>query len=110
MDPFEKDELSESELDAMLPQWKAPERPERLRSAVFPKRRAWWKEVWALSIPIPAPVAVILLALAVTLAIRWPHEMAGFKAVQVAADRAPNSGSAWRPVAELRPRIVRSNQ
>lgn len=41
MDPVEKDELSEGELDVMLPQWKTPERPERLRSALFPKRRGW---------------------------------------------------------------------
>jgi hypothetical protein len=110
MDPFEKDELSDSELDSMLPQWKAPDRPERLRAALFPERRAWWKKVWSLSIPVPVPVAVILVALAVVLAMRWPRERVEFKPVQVAADRSPNSGSAWRPVAELRPRIVRSNQ
>ena len=35
MEPFEKDELTDSELDGALAQWKGPEAPARLRSAVF---------------------------------------------------------------------------
>ena len=42
MEPFDKDELMDNELDCALQQWKAPETPVRLRSGVFGERRVWW--------------------------------------------------------------------
>src|SRR5580698_652125 len=66
MEPFEKDELQDRELDGLLQQWRAPQAPARLRQAVFPMpSRPWWLRVWTASIRVPLPVAcALLLALA----------------------------------------------
>ena len=102
MDPLERDELSNSELDELLPEWKAPVAPARLRSAVFgPSPRGWWsstwwRTMWSASIRIPVP-ALLILAILLGIAI-WPRSPA-----------ARPEGHELQPVAELRPRIIRTN-
>lgn len=109
MQPSENDELTDRELDALLPAWKAPAAPARLRAALFPEGPApWWRRLWSASVRIPVPVAcclAVLLALAVW---RWftPRTIYRDRIVPVAA--AGSDPSQLRPVTELRPRIVRS--
>ncbi len=136
MEPFEKDELSEAELDEILRGWSAPAAPARLRASVFPGPRApWWRRLWTLSIPVPLPVACGLALLIAVAAWRWTRPVppvapqVAVKServeVPVVQDRVitkyvyrkePAAESAargfdidgLRPVAELRPRIIRS--
>jgi len=131
MEPFEKDELSDRELDALLPQWKAPEAPARLKAAVFPPRaRPWWLAVWSASFRVPVPVACALLLGLAFAAARWtrplppPRVIVRTERVEVPVIQervvtrtvyrtpkapAPATASvAWRPVQELNPRIIRS--
>jgi hypothetical protein len=129
MEPLEHDELSQSELTGMLQEWEAPEAPARLRAAVFPHADApWWRRLWHASIRVPLPVACALAALAGVLALRVPKPPAPTvvvrtERVQVPVERerivtryiyrqAPSHGLTFqelRPVAELRPRIIRRN-
>jgi len=72
MEPFDNDELTEQELDAILPDWKAPVAPARLRAALFPElRMPWWKRLWGASFRIPLPVAFVLVILLVAATWRW---------------------------------------
>ena len=101
MEPFEEHELSDRELDTLLPEWKAPTAPARLRAAVFPEAaRPWWKNLWTASIRIPLPVAVFLTILLATLWWQWPARV---ESRAVMADRRAEV----QPVAELQPRIIR---
>jgi hypothetical protein len=106
MEPFEKDELTEQELDAILPAWSAPEMPAALKARIFPK--PWWRTWWQASIRIPAPLACALLALLAVAAIR---SFRGGDARPAPAPRATQAihapAVAWRPVTELQPRIIR---
>jgi hypothetical protein len=127
MEPFEKDELQDRELDGMLRQWQAPQAPPRLRQAVFPKpSRPWWLRLWTTSIRVPLPVACALLLALAAGASLWPRPAPAPRTVvktervevpviqervvtrTVYRDRELESPKAWRPVAELRPRIIRS--
>ena len=125
MEPFEKDELTDRELDAMLPQWKAPSASARLKAAVFGERRApWWRRLWSASIRVPAPVACALAVLLMLLAVRWSRLSGAPPQVVVRTERVevpvvqervvyrdrPIADAVWQPVAELRPRIIRGNQ
>ena len=122
MEPFDKDELTDRELDCALKQWKAPETPARLRSAVFGERRAWWRRIWSASIRVPLPVACAIALVAVLIITKWPRSEAAPRVVVktervevpvvqervVYRDRpVPQPTAAWNPVAELRPRIIR---
>jgi len=135
MEPFEEGELSEQELDALLPEWKAPPAPVHLRAAVFPNvSRPWWRKMWSFSVRVPAPVAAVA-ALLVALAawrgfLTQPREIVLTERVEVPVfkdrvvpkvvyrDRivhaapAPQGPDAHklRPVAELRPIIIRSGE
>ncbi len=94
MDPFENEQISDSELDGLLSEWKIPPPSARLRSMVFAHgERPWWKWIWTGSIRIPVPVAIVL-AIAVAFGV-W-------KATYV------ERPSELRPVAELRLRIIRN--
>ena len=126
MEPFEKDELSDRELDDLLGQWESPAAPARLRAAVFPETaRPWWQRLWHTSIRIPLPAALALAA-AVALAVgRWPAAApaaARIERVEVpviqervvtrtvyrdVAAKQPADVQKLRPVAELRPVIIR---
>jgi hypothetical protein len=131
MEPFDKDELTESELDRLLEGWTAPEAPARLRASIFPESSApWWKRLWMSTIRIPVPVAcVLLLAIAVavwrgakqpapqivvrTERVEVPvvQERIVTKLVTKYVYRKEPSGfdiQGLKPVAELRPRIIRS--
>jgi hypothetical protein len=133
MEPFEKDELSEGELDRILGEWNAPTAPARLRAAVFPDSRApWWRRLWTLSVPVPLPIACVLLLLIAAgawrgLMPRVPQVVVKTEHVEVPviqdrvitkyvyrkepAVRTAVTGfdiKGLRPVAELRPRIIRS--
>src|SRR5689334_21931674 len=89
--------LSDSELEALLPEWKTPAAPARLRGALFPElARPWWTRLWTASIRIPVPVAVCALILLAAVLWRWPARV-------VPADRRIEV----QPVAELQPKIIR---
>jgi hypothetical protein len=131
MEPFEKDELQDRELDGFLRQWRTPQAPARLRQAVFPKPSLpWWSRLpfrlWTASIRVPLPVAcALLLALALGVSL-WPRRVPAPRTViktervevpviqervvtrTVYLDRTAESPQAWRPVAELRPRVIKS--
>jgi hypothetical protein len=121
MEPFEKDELNDRELDAMLPQWKAPSVPARLKAAVFgERRRPWWRRFWGASIHVPVPLAcalAVLVILAAGVVARSPRVVVRTERVEVPVvqervvyrDRAPVAEATWRPVRELRPRIIRGS-
>jgi hypothetical protein len=136
MEPFEKDELSDAELQGILRSWEVPNPPARLREAVFGKSRSsrWWA-VWSASIRVPVPmIALAALVLAVgfwtwprQVVIRQPLPRVEVKTVRVEVpvvrkevvtrvvyrDRNPsqaNEDRELRRVAELRPRIIRSRQ
>jgi|SRR5450432_476746 hypothetical protein len=103
MDPFEKDELSEPELDRLLGEWNAPAAPARLRAAVFTESRTpWWRRLWTLSVPLPVACGMALLIAAGVW--WWPRP------VTPPTERVESEFDihGLRPVAELRPRIIRS--
>lgn len=131
MEPFEKEELTETDLDQLLESWTAPQAPPQLRAAIFSKASVpWWKQLWIGSIRLPIPIASVLLA-ALT-AVVWRgidsppsqivirrervevpvvQERVVTKVVTKYLDRKEPSGfdiHGLRPVAELRPRIIRS--
>jgi hypothetical protein len=136
MEPFEKDELTDSELQGLLRSWEVPGAPAQLREAVFGQSRGtrWWA-VWGASIRVPAPL-IALVALALAIALRqWPRQVivrespprVEVKTVRVEVpvvkkevvtrivyrDRNPSQADEdveWRRVTELRPRIIRSQQ
>ena len=136
MEPLKEDELSDQELDALLPEWKAPLAPAHLRASVFPNvSRRWWRNFWCFSIWVPAPVAV-LIAIVVVLAV-WrgsvpvaPRVIVRTERVDVpvlkdrvvsrtiyrdrivhASPAAPGRNAhELQPVAELRPVIIRSGE
>jgi len=121
MEPFEKDELTDRELDQVLPQWTAPSAPARLRAAVFGEcRTPQWRRFWTASIRVPLPVACALMVVAV-LAIggllREPRVVVRTERIytSIPGDMRQDGGpgtvshAAWRPVRELRPRIIRGN-
>lgn len=92
MNPSDKNELTEQELDALLPAWQAPTAPSHLRSAIFPEPEPWWQRLWNTSIRIPLPLAgVILLLLVLAL---WRSQRPQTRELQ--------------PVTELQVRIIRS--
>ena len=121
MEPFEKDELTDRDLDGMLAQWKAPSAPARLKAAVFGERRQpLWRRMWTGSIRVPVPVACALVALMAIVAaaiVRAPRVEVRTVRVEVPVvqerivyrDRPVVAEAAWRPVRELKPRIIRGS-
>src|SRR5258706_14637934 len=71
MEPFENDELTDSELDAFLSSWMAPLAPVRLREALFPVAKPWWRALWSASFRVPLPVAFCLAIMLAFVAWRW---------------------------------------
>jgi hypothetical protein len=136
MEPFKEDELSEQELDALLPEWKAPLAPAHLRASVFPSvSRRWWRNLWSLSIRVPVPVAAMVAIVVVLAAWRGtltvaPRVIVRTERVEVPvfkdrvvsrtvyrdrivqASPVPQGRNAHelQPVAELRPVIIRSGE
>jgi hypothetical protein len=108
MEPFEKDELKDRELDGMLRQWRSREVPARLREAVFPRpSRPWWRGMWTTSIRVPVPLMcalVLALVLAAAASLRPRPE----PAIRTVVKKSPESPIVWVPVSEFRPRIIRS--
>jgi hypothetical protein len=127
MEPFEKSQLSDEELNSLLREWEVPQAPARLRAAVLggpPK--PWWRRVWNMSIRVPVPLACSLMLLLGVGAWRWarlasspavPRVIIKTERVEIPVvtervvtktvyrDR-PASDQLF-PVAELRPRIIR---
>src|SRR5258708_7241505 len=138
MEPFEDDELSDRELDALLSAWIAPPAPARLRAVVFPASKPWWRTLWSASFRVPVPVAFCLAIMLALVAWRWvawrwltpvaPGVVIRTERVEVPVvknevltrtvyrDRIVHVPAApaglnvheLQPVAELRPRIIRS--
>jgi hypothetical protein len=103
MDPFDRNELSDGELDALLPEWKVPQAPARLRAALFPEPpKPWWRAIWSASIRIPLPAALCLALLLIAAAAYRD------RAVYARAVREQANLQTLQPVTELRPRIIRS--
>src|SRR5215831_18433019 len=73
MEPWDDSELSESELNRALKEWKVPQASPRLRRRVFPDNgpRAWWRRFWSTSIRVPLPIACSVLILLAVAAWRW---------------------------------------
>ena len=136
MEPFENDEWSDGELNGLLRQWEIPNPPAQLRQAVFGQSRGIrWRVVWGASIRVPVPVVALVALLLATGFWHWPRQAANrvsppsaeVKTVRVEVPvvkkevttrvvyRDRNSCQAdedreLRPVAELRPRIIGSQQ
>jgi len=87
MEPFEKEELSDAELNLMLAAWKVSG---GLKPLFMPPKIPWWRR----SISLPWPVAAAILVLIV------------YGGVRLAAP-APVVMQ-WRPVHEIKVRIIRS--
>ena len=133
MEPIDRDELSNDELDSMLPEWQSPRAPARLRAALFPEKpRPWWRSIWTTSIRVPLPIAcslAVLLALGLWRSLTPPPERVVVRTKQVRVPvvkqeivtktvyrdrivRAPaaaprRDADQLQPVAEFRPRIIR---
>jgi hypothetical protein len=136
MEPVEKDELSDAELKGILRLWEAPVPPAQLRGAVFGRSHGTrWRAVWGASIRIPVPIAGLIVLVLAGAFWKWPRQIVvrespprvEVKTVRVEVPvvkkelvtrvvyRDRNSRQAdedreLRPVAELRPRIIRSQQ
>ena len=122
MEEDKEQELTDSELDALLREWKTPPLAARLRAKLFAAPRAdWWHRFWGASIRIPIPAAACILVLLALGAWRWltPGTQLGRvivkqQRVEVPFDSAGMSGplatafGGLRPVAVLQPRIIRS--
>jgi hypothetical protein len=113
MEEREQPELTNLELDALLQEWRGPIAPSRLRSAVFPGHFVPWYRRWlAASIRVPVPIALVLCVLLVLSGWQWGvrRERARAEAVHGGfASTAPIfTFQGFSPVAELRPRIIRS--
>jgi hypothetical protein len=112
MEERERPELTNPELDALLQEWRTPVAPPRLRSAVFPRRSVPWYGRWLTSISIPVPVVAILCVLLVLLGWQWGarRERARAETAHGGVATAPAvTFQGFSPVAELRPRIIRSH-
>ena len=127
MEPFEKDSLSDQELDAMMAAWKSPTAPARLRTAIFPVASApWWRRIGSISFRVPLPVAcavAILFALEAWRSLTPPPTRIVIRTERVEVpvvkrevvtqtiyrDRIVERTvpQEWQPVAELRSRIIR---
>jgi hypothetical protein len=128
MKPFENDELSDRELDSILRAWDVPQTPVHLRAAVFAKPVVpWWRNLWRASFRVPVPVACILGAILAFAAWRMlsvaPRIEIRTQRIEIPVVRkevvtqtvyrnrtiTPRPAShELRPVAELRPIIIRS--
>jgi hypothetical protein len=130
MEPFEEDQLTPGELDSLLREWKSPAAPARLRAAVFAEHRPWWVRLWTVSIRVPLPVACCLGMLIAAGIWRMSRPAPPPAAVVVRTQRvevpvvhdrivtkyvyrkSPEGGLTFkelRPVSELRPVIIRSD-
>ena len=130
MEPLENQDLNDRELDGLLREWRTPAPPAHLRARVFGEQgRPWWRRIWTVSIRIPLPLAACLTLGLVLGAWRWlvpPQPTIVIKTERVEVpvvtertitrmvyrDRPPVPQPAavpdLRPVTELRPRIIRS--
>jgi len=108
--PNDEEQLTDRELDAILPAWKAPMAPVRMRAAVFPGgSRPWWTRLWSASVHVPVPVACCVALLLALAAWRWATPRTVYRdRIVLPAANAGADPSQLRPVTELRLRIVRS--
>jgi len=114
MENRERPDLTDPELDALLQTWKAPMAPARLRSAVFPTQSApWYRRWWSVSIRVPVPAAAVVCLLLLVAGWWWGanRQRAGAKSVRssIASTSPTVTFQGFLPVAELRPRIIRSH-
>jgi hypothetical protein len=90
--------FDDKELNAMLQEWKTPDMPPHLRTAIFPKS-PWWRRLLRAEIRIPVPVAACLVLLLVVGV--WMYRPAPPPEPQAVTFRQ------LQPVKELKPRIIR---
>ena len=129
MEPFEKDEMPDEQLQAMLREWRAPQAPHRLRQRVLGRpERPWFVRFWSASVRVPVPLGcglAALLALAVwlwlrpaappvtivrTVRVEVPVIQERVVTKTVYRDRKPQPPIAWRPVEEIRPKVFNDEQ
>jgi hypothetical protein len=123
MEPFDDREstghdLTDRELSGMLREWQAPRPPGAMRArALAGAGRPWWQRLWTASIRVPLPVAALLAVLFALAMWRWVIPVPARVLIQtervevpVAADKPRPAPTIYglQPVAELRPRIIRS--
>ena len=126
MEPFDPDELTDPELDNLLKKWEAPPAPARLRTAVFPEESGpKWRRLWSASLRVPMPVAAALAILLAAGAWQWRRPVATRELVRTERVEVPvwkervvtrtvyrclpaSPAQTLKPVAELRPRIIRT--
>jgi hypothetical protein len=125
MEPFENQELTDHELDGMLREWKTPPAPAHLRGALFPEQPHWWRRSIRVPIPVAVCAALLLMLMLWRTATTAPArtivkterveipvvtECTVTKLVYREKPTAERSLTFQnlRPVAELRPRIIRS--
>jgi hypothetical protein len=106
MEPFEKDDLTDQELDALLPVWNVPEMPATLKARIFPN--PWWRRIWGASIRVPVPIACAVAALLAAAATRSLLPSRAPQPAVRSESAHPVAAIVWHPVKELRPRIIRS--
>ncbi len=126
MEPFDNEELSDRELNGILREWQAPPTPTRLGKCIFAERhKPWWRRIWTTSIRVPVPVAACLVLLFL-LSVRQrqapapPRVVVKTERVEIPVvtervvtklvyrERPAATFYGLQPVAELRPRIIRS--
>jgi hypothetical protein len=134
MEPYDREELTDHELDGLLREWKAPPAPGHLRAAVLQAARGTrWRRMWTASFRIPVPLAACL-ALFLAIGGWWLSRPAAPRVIvrtEVRTERVevpvvtervvprivyrdrtavarPITFQNLQPVAELRPRIIRS--
>lgn len=110
----DQSELTDSELDALLREWKTPLAPPGLRSSLFPARAMpWHRRLFGASIRIPVPLAAALCVLLVLSGWRWGSVRERARILDGLASPASPATlvtfHGFSPVSELRPRIIRSH-
>jgi hypothetical protein len=97
--------LDERELNQLLRRWEAPNAPSTLGERVTLRHISWWRWLLTGTIRVPVPVGIAaVLALAV-----WILSSRVWQPVPVAEPSGSVTLADFRPVRQLEPKIVRSN-
>ncbi len=97
--------MNDHELDDLLRRWEAPAAPEHLEARIFGARPSAWHWLLRGSVRIPVPVMLALLLLAGVWFAWSPKKN---EAAKPAVHEVRLSD--FQPVAEIKPRIIRSGE